>query len=318
MPPMDMIESTCEDFEPRNTYSTEDFDMKLENPLFRGVYSKNILEFDPRKGALRDNVYVRNILAVFSYINQHPGEYEMKRMHLFLFVNSTKKTRELANRVLETFSDGTRKEKEAICTGDELKELDMPSWIDDKYLDAWDLEMRFDVDQSINMASVYQFDELPIFKKQDFKDKDEIKQKLRFILYIALAQKTLEKETKEREEDIETLRMRQTQQPGQAGLFTQPPVWCDDDTNESAWNNTPVCCRCGMCSAQPGVVQSTQSNKYIAYSTAPRTHLRLNTFFTQAADPTRNGLPVFAVAPMRQMQYVVPDTQRRQIYIWQP
>ena len=321
MPPMAEMQSKCETYKPSTVFSTEDFDRKLEqDPLFKSVYSRNIAAFGPSTRSVDQAVYARNILAVANYVLGHRNKYDFTRAHVFFFVNSTQKTRELAQKVLRTFSGDKDNEKQVILANMEFIDQKIPSWITKDYLAYWNRELIFydDPAEDIDVKSLFEFDHLQIFKRKDVTNKEEIKLKLIFFLYIALTEKKLQKETKERADKLKEEEKRGSNQGAQAGLFTQPSVWCDDDTNESAWNNTRVCCRRGMCSAQPGVVQSTQSNNYLAYCTALRTHPCLNTFFTQAADPTRNGLPVFAVAPMHQMQYVVADTQRRQIYIWHP
>lgn len=312
--PIEKIENFLHGFIIRNQFSIEEFKKLLNTrPIFKGIFPDDITEY-PGLGKA-DKVYKQNIIGLGLYEHSKRETWEFLPAHAFLFVNSTKDIRKSAEHMLHLFIQGDTKEawddRQSFCSGQTFSDIRLPTWVNEDYLDKWREQLPIKDNKSIGIDVQYleSFPTWPIFQDPKKKLNDSpTKLKLRFLLYIALTKIGLL--------DIEKERLQQiAKQPTGQGMFTQPSVWCDNDTNESTWKNRPVCCRCGMCSAQPGVVQNTRNTDFLVYCTAPPTHPLLSTFRTQAAYSTQNRLPVFAAAPMQAM---VPGTQTHQIYIWRP
>jgi hypothetical protein len=283
-----------------------------------------------------ENEFKSNIVAYFELCyKEYVNKYYFLPAHAFVLVNSTENIRTLARRALVLAcnkSVDARNNFKSLCMSQDFKKLIMPNWINEKYLS--DVLKLLQMPKSIQKER-YDFNEDPLqfhrfdmFQRGPLAEPD-IKLKVRYILYIGLAEKgiqELEADESEKTRAKQSTPAKETARGSSAsGLFTQPLAWCDHGADEGPPESARVCCRCGMCT------RVEEKTDFLAYHTAPPTHPLLNACSTHpllnacSTHPLLNACstrPVYSApstlvwtaVPMGSMG---PGIQARRVYILQ-
>jgi hypothetical protein len=310
--PFDKIESAVHDYSTTDNFTPDEIDRIAKQPELQAIFlPENIGGFE---GKARRNPpeaqFIFNIVAYWHVCVKNKETYEFLPEHAFVLVNSTRNTREVARSLLGKFAKETLSnvDKVNFCLDAKFQDCLIPEWIGKSYLKKIKpyLPKSTSIYSPLQIEYILNLDQSKVFDDRKLTENPQNKLKARYLLYVALIELKIR--------DLQELRLEaiKSQTPNQRstsrGLFTQPPLWCDDGADESPAASAGVCCRCGMC---PSVVQNVQKTGLLVCGTAPPTYPLLNTFSIHPPYSAPNKL-VFAAAPMQGM---VPNTQARQVYI---